>query len=75
MVMAITVIMVMAVAIFVIMYMMMGMPVAVFPSVRYRLLVSTLHCLLEVLRAMRVVMGMADHPAIQQRITLHHTGR
>ena len=51
------------------------MPVAVALAVRHLLLVAAMHRLLEILRAVRVVVRIAHHPAVQQRIALIDTRR
>ena len=54
----------------VVMVVIVAVPVAVRFTVRYLVLVMPVHGLLEILRAVRVIMGVTDHPLVQQGITL-----
>ena len=54
----------------VVMVVIVAVPVAVCFAVRYLVLIMPVHSLLEILRAVRVVMRVTDHPLVQQGITL-----
>ena len=54
----------------VVMVVIVAVPVAVRFAIRYLVLIMPVHGLLEILRSVRVVVGVADHPLVQQGITL-----
>ena len=54
----------------VVMVVIVAVPVAVGSTIRHLFLLMPVHGLLEILRAVRVVMRMTDHPSVQQGITL-----
>ena len=59
----------------VVMVVIVAVPMTMGLTIRHLILLMPVHGLFEILRAVRVVMRMTDHPSVQQGITLINARR